>query len=68
MPIHEAFRDEAATVARIIAEANRDLQRWYRKLGFVDGELKRFPHLPFSVKYMSHVNPSRPSSPEAHRQ
>jgi len=32
-----------------------DLQRWYRKLGFVDGETKRFPHLPFSVKYMSYV-------------
>ena len=31
-----------------------DLHRWYRKLGFVDGETKRFPHLPFSVKYMSY--------------
>ncbi|MFH0782146.1 MAG: GNAT family N-acetyltransferase [Pseudomonadota bacterium] len=29
-----------------------DLQRWYRKLGFQDGESKHFPHLPFSVKYM----------------
>lgn len=32
-----------------------DLQGWYRKLGFVDGESKRFPHLPFSVKYMSYA-------------
>jgi diamine N-acetyltransferase len=31
-----------------------DLQRWYRKLGFVDGETRRFPHLPFSVKYMAY--------------
>jgi len=31
------------------------LQRWYNKLGFVDGETKRFPHLPFSVKYMSYA-------------
>lgn len=31
-----------------------DLQRWYRQLGFVDGETKRFPYLPFSVKYMSY--------------
>jgi diamine N-acetyltransferase len=29
------------------------LQRWYRKLGFKDGETRRFPHLPFSVKYMT---------------
>jgi diamine N-acetyltransferase len=29
-----------------------ELQRWYRKLGFKDGETKRFPHLPFAVKYM----------------
>jgi GNAT superfamily N-acetyltransferase len=32
-----------------------DLQRWYRYLGFVDGETRRFPHLPFSVKYMSYA-------------
>jgi diamine N-acetyltransferase len=32
-----------------------DLQRWYRKLGFKDKEIKRFPHLPFSVKYMSYA-------------
>lgn len=31
-----------------------DLQHWYRRLGFVDGETRRFPHLPFSVKYMSY--------------
>ena len=32
-----------------------DLQRWYRKLGFTDAETKRFPHLPFSVKYMTYT-------------
>lgn len=32
-----------------------ELQRWYRNLGFIDGETKRFPHLPFSVKYMAYV-------------
>lgn len=31
------------------------LQDWYRRLGFVDGETRRFAHLPFSVKYMSHA-------------
>ena len=30
-----------------------ELQRWYRKLGFVDGETRRYPHLPFAVRYMS---------------
>lgn len=32
-----------------------ELQCWYRALGFVDGEVKRFPHLPFSVKYMRYA-------------
>lgn len=30
-----------------------DLQRWYNKLGFVDGDTRHFAHLPFSVKYMT---------------
>jgi diamine N-acetyltransferase len=30
-----------------------DLQRWYRKLGFVTGDTRRFAHLPFSVTYMT---------------
>lgn len=29
------------------------LQRWYNKLGFVDGDTSHFAHLPFSVKYMT---------------
>ncbi len=31
------------------------LQRWYTKLGFAAGETRRFPHLPFSVKYMTYT-------------
>lgn len=31
-----------------------ELQSWYNKLGFKDGETKQFPHLPFSVKYMTY--------------
>lgn len=34
------------------------LQHWYNKLGFKDVEVKRFPHLPFSVKYMAYEIPS----------
>ena len=32
-----------------------ELQGWYRKMGFVDGQTRRFPHLPFSVKYMTYA-------------
>jgi N-acetylglutamate synthase-like GNAT family acetyltransferase len=31
-----------------------ELHRWYEALGFNNGETKQFPHLPFSVKYMSY--------------
>ena len=31
-----------------------DLQRWYNKRGFEGGEVKCFPHLPFSVRYMAY--------------
>lgn len=36
----------------IIAEHIK-LRDWYLKLGFAEGELKSFPHLPFDVRYMS---------------
>lgn len=41
------------TVSIGVIGEHEELQRWYRKLGFIDGEVKRFPHLPFSVKYMA---------------
>jgi len=37
----------------IIAEQT-ELKNWYRKLGFVEGESKEFPHLPFRVTFMSY--------------
>lgn len=43
----------AAISIGVIAEHDA-LQRWYRKLGFVDGEVRTYPHLPFAVKYMSY--------------
>ncbi|UTW04804.1 GNAT family N-acetyltransferase [Amphritea atlantica] len=36
----------------IIAEHIR-LKSWYLRLGFIEGEIKTFPHLPFDVQYMS---------------
>ncbi|MGD2065528.1 MAG: GNAT family N-acetyltransferase [Dehalococcoidia bacterium] len=37
----------------IIAEQT-ELKNWYRRLGFVEGESKEFPHLPFRVTFMSY--------------
>ena len=37
----------------IIAE-HTELKDWYKKLGFVEGESKGFPHLPFRVAFMSY--------------
>ena len=43
----------AATVSIGVIGEYVHLQCWYNKLGFIDGETKRFAHLPFSVKYMT---------------
>lgn len=43
------------TISIGVIGEHSDLQRWYRSLGFIDGETKHFPHLPFSVKYMSYA-------------
>ena len=37
----------------IIAEQT-ELKDWYKRLGFVGGESKEFPHLPFLVTFMSY--------------
>jgi N-acetylglutamate synthase-like GNAT family acetyltransferase len=37
----------------IIAEQT-ELKNWYTGLGFVEGESKEFPHLPFLVTFMSY--------------
>jgi N-acetylglutamate synthase-like GNAT family acetyltransferase len=37
----------------IIAEQT-ELKDWYKGLGFVEGESKEFPHLPFRVTFMSY--------------
>ena len=38
----------------IIAEQT-DLKQWYQKLGFVERQIKEFPHLPFLVCFMEYV-------------
>ncbi len=37
----------------IIAEQT-ELKNWYKRIGFVEGESKEFPHLPFRVTFMSY--------------
>jgi len=37
----------------IIAEQT-ELKDWYKRFGFVEGESKEFPHLPFRVTFMSY--------------
>ena len=37
----------------IIAEFT-ELKEWYRKLGFIEGEIREFAHLPFRVLLMSY--------------
>ena len=43
------------TISIGVIGEHEELQRWYRNMGFVDGETRRFPHLPFSVKFMSYA-------------
>lgn len=38
----------------IIAEHHK-LKHWYLKLGFKEGDIKTFPHLPFDVQYLHFV-------------
>jgi N-acetylglutamate synthase-like GNAT family acetyltransferase len=37
----------------IIAEQT-EVKNWYKGLGFIEGETKEFPHLPFLVTFMSY--------------
>ncbi len=70
LPEHRRAGVGTALVAHIVALAraasirtisigvigeHADLQAWYRKLGFTSGETRTFPHLPFSVLYMSYA-------------
>ena len=55
---------QAGTIQTIsigVIGEHTDLQRWYQRLGFVTGETKRFPHLPFSVSYMTYTVQGSPA-------
>ena len=38
----------------IVAD-HQSLRRWYRRMGFVETEARRFAHLPFVVQYLEYV-------------
>ncbi len=48
-----ARRDSVKTVSIGVIGESIELRQWYGKLGFAYEKTKRFPHLPFSVTYMS---------------
>ena len=49
------------TISIGVIGEHSELQRWYKQLGFITGETKRFPHLPFSVTYMTYAVQGRPA-------
>lgn len=53
--IELARKTSARSISIGVIGEHTVLQAWYAKLGFSHGETKRFPHLPFSVKYMSYA-------------
>lgn len=53
--IEQARQAAVQTISIGVIGEHTALQDWYRKLGFKDGEVKRFSHLPFSVKYMAYA-------------
>ncbi len=55
--VEHARSSSVQTISIGVIGEHTGLQRWYNKLGFKDGETRLFPHLPFSVKYMSHALP-----------
>lgn len=49
----EAKRLGAHRVGIAIIAEQRELKDWYRRIGFVEGESREFPHLPFRVMFLS---------------
>ncbi len=50
--MNQAKEMGAASVGIGIIAADTGLKHFYRTLGFVEGETKNFPHLPFDVAFM----------------
>jgi GNAT superfamily N-acetyltransferase len=57
--VHHVFEVAIAVgLSRIgigIISQQLDLKQWYEKMGFVEQEIKTFPHLPFRVSLLSYT-------------
>lgn len=53
--IELAASESVQSISIGIIGEHLDLKRWYEMRGFSSGEVKRFPHLPFSVQYMAYA-------------
>jgi diamine N-acetyltransferase len=61
--IARARRSAISSISIGLIAEQEELATWYRKLGFIPGETKRFGHLPFTVRYMTcHLLPDVPKS------
>ena len=49
--IRNSYRDVAARFN--LTPQQQDLEQWYERMGFVEQEIKIFPHLPFKVSLMA---------------
>jgi diamine N-acetyltransferase len=52
--LSEAKRLETHQVNIGIIAEQIELKNWYKRIGFIEGESKEFPHLPFRVTFMSY--------------
>lgn len=53
--VEMAAADSVQSISIGVIGEHEELTRWYETLGFTRGEVKRFPHLPFSVQYMDRL-------------
>lgn len=56
---HQATDSGIKKISIGIIAAQTDLTRWYRKIGFIEGDTKEFKHLPFLVTFMMYHLPSK---------
>jgi diamine N-acetyltransferase len=52
-----AASESVGTISIGVIGEHVELKRWYERLGFTCGEVKRFQHLPFPVQYMAYAVP-----------
>ena len=51
--IDHAARQRFRSISIGVIAAHSELREWYGRLGFIEGETKSFPYLPFQVTYLT---------------